>query len=143
MYPSPSLEPTMRQSRPPVRFSQEEFVAKAQKTELCPSEGQSTKNSGIVRLPEMGVHQSRIPKAGFGLFFREEVRKGQILTVYRRKIISEKKAKELKKKVAPFYFIHHLHLFCADSLLEGQSPHSRKSFKMLLPGLRANSYARL
>jgi len=115
-------------------------VAKAQKTELCPSEGQSTKNSGIVRLPEMGVHQSRIPKAGFGLFIREEVR---ILTVYRRKIISEKKAKELKKKVAPFYFIHHLHLFCADSLLEGQSPHSRKSFKMLLPGLRANSYARL
>jgi len=97
----------MRQSRPPVRFSQEEFVAKAQKTELHPSEGQSTKNSRIVRLPEMGVRQSKIPKAGFGLFIREKVRKGQILTAYRRKVISEKKAKELKKKVALFYFIYH------------------------------------
>ena len=97
----------MRQSRPPVRFSQEEFVAKAKKTELHHSEGQSTKNSRIVRLPEIGVRQSKIPKAGFGLFIREKVRKGQILTAYRRKVISEKKAKELKKKVAPFYFIYH------------------------------------
>ena len=91
MFPFPSLEPTMRQSRPPVRFSQEEFVAKAQKTELHPSEGQSTKNSGIDRLPEIKVRQSRIPKAGFGLFIREKVRKGQILTVYRQNVVSEKK----------------------------------------------------
>jgi len=52
-FPIPSLEPTMRQSRPPVRFSQGEYVAKAQKTELHPSQGQSTKISGIVRLPEI------------------------------------------------------------------------------------------
>ena len=96
---------TMRISRPPARFSQEEFVAKPRRIQLFPSEGEPAKYAGILRLPELAIRRSRIPKAGNGLFLNEKVRQGQVFAVYRRKIISEKHAKELKKKVAQLFTV--------------------------------------
>ena len=97
-------EPTMRVSRPPARLLQEVHVVLPRKIQLYPSEGQQKKYSREIRLPELAIQQSRIPKAGQGLFLREKVRKGQpiALRLYRRKIVSEAMAKKLKAMVIQF-----------------------------------------
>jgi hypothetical protein len=51
-------------------------------------------------LPGLEVKKSGIAKAGFGLFLRENVRAGQAITKYCRKIISEATANRMKKKVS-------------------------------------------
>jgi len=91
----------MRISRPPPRFSPDGdvYVAKPRRIRLFPDEGDPAKFTKEIRLPELSVRWSKIPKAGRGLFLNEKVQSGQILTVYRRKIISERRAKELKMKV--------------------------------------------
>jgi hypothetical protein len=45
------------------------------------------------------VRESGIPKAGNGLWLAERVRKGQTITLFRQKRISEAAAKKLHKKV--------------------------------------------
>jgi len=91
----------MRISRPPPRFSPdgEEFVAKPRRIKLVPDAGDPARFSKEIRLPELSIRRSKIPKAGRGLFLNEKVRRGQVLTRYRRKIISEKRATELKLQV--------------------------------------------
>ena len=120
----PGTKKTRRQRRPPSRFGQEEFVALPSKIKLYPSQGQPKKYGlRIIRLPELGVRQSRIHKAGFGLFLRERVRKGQVIARYRRRIISEATAKKLKAKVVPcFYFPY---VFAADFKLCKGNRHIR------------------
>ena len=95
-------EPTMRVSRPPARLLQEVHVVLPRKIQLYPSDGQPKKYSREIRLPELAIQQSRIPKAGQGLFLREKVRKGQPIALYRRKIVSEAMAKKLKAMVIQF-----------------------------------------
>lgn len=94
---------SFRVSRPPARFHNEEHVSASCRIKLNPSPGQPKKYARIIRLPETGIRSSGIPKAGKGLFLREKVRKGQVLALYRRKIISETMAKKLKAKVVLFY----------------------------------------
>ena len=91
---------TMRQSRPPARFSDPVHVVLPRRNVILrPFEGQPPKYARPRRLPELAVKKSRVPGAGFGLFLHENVRKGQTLTLYSRKIISEATAKKLKKQV--------------------------------------------
>jgi hypothetical protein len=92
---------TMRISRPPPRFSPdgEVYVAKPRRIKLVPDAGDPERFSKVIRLPELSIRRSKIPKAGRGLFLNEKVRRGQVLTRYRRKIISEKRATELKLQV--------------------------------------------
>ena len=49
--------------------------------------------------------ESTIPRAGFGLFLDGNVKSGDLISVYRRKIISEAQAKKLKKKVSVSIFL--------------------------------------
>jgi hypothetical protein len=44
--------------------------------------------------------ESKIANAGVGVFLGEDVRAGQLLTVYRRNRISEARAKALRLKVS-------------------------------------------
>jgi hypothetical protein len=44
------------------------------------------------------VRKSRIPKAGYGLWLAERVRKGQTITIFCRKRISEAAAKNSIKR---------------------------------------------
>ena len=94
------LPTTMRQSKATVRFSDPEYVARPRHILLKPFQGQPRKYAKrIFRLPEVSIKKSSIPNAGFGLYIRENVRKGQIISIYRRRIISEAEAKLLKNKV--------------------------------------------
>jgi hypothetical protein len=92
---------TMRISRPPPRFSPEGevYVAKARRIKLFPDAGDPEKFSKCIRLPEISIRRSKIPNAGHGLFLNEKVQRGQVMSLYRRKFISERQAKELKRKV--------------------------------------------
>ena len=90
---------TMRISRPRFSPDGEVYVAKPRRIRLFPDEGDPAKFAKEIRLPELSVRRSKIPKAGRGLFLNEKVQSGQVLTVYRRKLISERRAKELKMKV--------------------------------------------
>jgi len=98
---------SMRISRPPPRFSPdgEEFVAKPRRIKLVPDAGDPERFSKVIRLPELSIRRSKIPKAGRGLFLNEKVQRGQVLTRYRQKIISERRAKELKLQVAQLDFL--------------------------------------
>ncbi len=89
----------MRKIKAPVRFSDPVYIISACHKKLQPFEGQPRKWRLARRYPELQVHQSRIPDAGFGLFVAEDVKAGQPITTYKRKIISESDAKKLKKKV--------------------------------------------
>jgi len=86
----------MRISRPPPRFSPEGevYVAKARLMQAI-----RKKFSKCIRLPEISIRRSKIPNAGHGLFLNEKVQRGQVMSLYRRKFISERQAKELKRKV--------------------------------------------
>jgi hypothetical protein len=91
---------TMREIRPPVRFSDPVYVVlPRQNVVLRPFTGQPVKYARPFRLPGLAVKISGVPGAGFGLFVREKVLAGQKITLYRRKIISEATAKKLKKQV--------------------------------------------
>lgn len=90
----------MRHIKPPVRFSDPVYIISACKKKLQPFEGQPRKWRVARRYPKLVVHESRIPDAGFGLFVAEDVKAGQPITTYKRKIISEDEAKRLKKKVS-------------------------------------------
>jgi hypothetical protein len=94
----------MRHIKPPVRFSDPVYIISACKKKLQPFEGQPRKWRQARRYPELAVQQSRIPYAGFGLFVAEDVKAGQPITTYKRKIISEREAKKLKDKVWIIYF---------------------------------------
>ena len=91
---------TMRESRPPVRFSDPVHVVLPRRNVvLKPFVGQPRKYAGPRRLPGLEVKISRIRGAGLGLFLREKVHAGQTITLYRRKIISEATARKLKEQV--------------------------------------------
>jgi hypothetical protein len=92
---------TWRNGRPPVLFSDPvHIVLPRHGVVLHPFEGQPRKYTAPLRLPGLEVKKSGIAKAGFGLFLRENVRAGQAITKYCRKIISEATANRMKKKVS-------------------------------------------
>jgi hypothetical protein len=94
----------MRHIKQPVRFSDPVYIMSACKKKQQPFEGQPRKRRQARRYPEIIAQQSRIPYAGFGLFVAEDVKAGQPITTYKRKIISEREAKKLKEKVWIMYF---------------------------------------
>jgi hypothetical protein len=55
-------------------------------------------------MPEVAIQLSSIPNSGYGLVLREDVREGQVITIYARNIISESTAAILKAKVRPIHF---------------------------------------
>ena len=65
-----------------------------------PFEGQLRKWKLVRRFPRLEVRYSSILNAGFGLFVAEDVKAGQPIATYRRKIVSEAMAKKLKRKVS-------------------------------------------
>jgi len=92
---------TWRNGRLPVFFCDPvHIVLPCHGVVLHPFEGQPRKYAAPFRLPGLEVRKSGIDKAGFGLFLRENVRAGQAISKYRRKIISEATAKRLQKKVS-------------------------------------------
>lgn len=91
---------TWRNGRPPVLFSNPVHVVLPRRGVLLhPFEGQPRKYATPRRLPGLEVKKSGISNAGFGLFLLENVRAGQTISIYRRKIISEGSAKKRKQKV--------------------------------------------
>ena len=94
------LMATWRNGRPPVRLDDPvHVVLPRHNVVLYPFKGQPRKYAEPRRLPRCEVRKSRIPKAGYGLWLAERVRKGQTITIFRRKRISEAAAKKLHKKV--------------------------------------------
>lgn len=91
--------PTMRVCYPPVRFGDPQFVVPARRVELKPFEGQKRKYTGTIRFPQLIVKKSTICNAGNGVFLCEDVRAGQVLSMYPKNIVSEKEAKKRKGKV--------------------------------------------
>ena len=96
--------PTMRVIYPPVRFDDPQFVVPARRIELKPFEGQKRKYSGTIRFPQLMIKTSTICNAGYGVFLGEDVRAGQVLSMYPKNIISEKEAKKRKGKVSIEYY---------------------------------------
>ena len=91
---------TMRQSRPPARYPDPVHIVMPRRNVILrPFQGQPPKYGRPRRLPLLSVRKSGIPGAEFGLFLLENVRAGQTITLYRRKIISEATAEKLKKQV--------------------------------------------
>ena len=91
---------TWRNGRPPVRFDEPvHVVLPRHNVVLFPFAGQPRKYAEPPRLPGCQVRESGIPKAGNGLWLAERVRKGQTITLFRQKRISEAAAKKLHKKV--------------------------------------------
>jgi len=90
----------MRTINPPVRFANPIYYVKACKKKMEPFEGQPRKWKLVRRFPRLEVRLSSIPNAGFGLFVAEDVKAGQPIATYRRKIVSEAMAKKLKRKVS-------------------------------------------
>ena len=94
------LMATWRNGRPPVRFDDPvHVVLPRHNVVLYPFKGQPRKYAEPRRLPGCEVKKSGIPKAGNGLWLAERVRKGQTITIFRRKRISEAAAKKLQRKV--------------------------------------------
>ncbi len=93
----------MRSIKPPVRFANPIYYVNACKKRMMPFEGQPRKWKLVRRFPRLEVRLSSIPNAGFGLFVAEDVKVGQPIATYRRRIVSEAMAKELKKKVSNVY----------------------------------------
>ena len=88
-----------RVSNPPVRYPCPVHFVESRRVVLKPFQGQPRIFKKAIRLPRLIIQQSRIPKAGFGLFLAERVRAGQPLTKYSTKRISEAYAIFLKMKV--------------------------------------------
>jgi hypothetical protein len=109
----------MRESRPPVRFSDPVHVVLARRNiVLVPFEGQPRKYAIPRRLPALAVKISGVRRAGYGLFLREKVKAGQSITLYRRKIISEATAKKLKDKA--YFCQYHFVIYIFNDLFLGQ-----------------------
>ncbi len=69
---------TMREIRPPVRFSDPVYVVlPRQNVVLRPFTGKPVNYARPFRLPGLAVKISGVPRAGFGLFVREKVLAGQ------------------------------------------------------------------
>jgi len=83
-----------------------------------PFEGQPRKWKLAHRFPRLEVRYSCIPNAGFGLFVAEDVKAGQPIATYRRKIVSEAMAKKLKKKVSNLYDRNVISYYTSLMLLE-------------------------
>jgi len=83
----------------PIRFT----MLKRAKNKMEPFEGQPRKWKLVRRFPRLEVRYSSILNAGFGLFVAEDVKAGQPIATYRRKIVSEAMAKKLKRKVSNVY----------------------------------------
>jgi hypothetical protein len=91
---------TWRNGHPPVRFDDPvHHVLPRHNFVLHPFSGQPKKYRAPRRLPGCQVRESGIPRAGNGLWTAERVRKGETITIFRRKRISEAAAKKLQKKV--------------------------------------------
>ena len=91
---------TWRNGRPPVRLDDPvHHVLPLHNFVLLPFPGQPRKYRARRRLPGLQVRKSGIRGAGNGLWLAERVRKGQTITIFRRKRISEAAAKKLQKKV--------------------------------------------
>ena len=91
---------TWRNGHPPVRFDEPVYhVLPRHNFVLHPFSGQPRKYRAPRRLPGCEVRESGIPRAGNGLWTAERVRKGETITIFRRKRISEAAAKKLQKKV--------------------------------------------
>ena len=89
-----------RNGHPPVRFDDPvHHVLPRHRFVLSPFPGQPRKYKEPRRLPGLQVRKSSIRGAGNGLWLAERVRKGQTITIFRRKRISEAAAKKLQKKV--------------------------------------------
>jgi len=95
----------MRVSKAPVRFIAPVHKVRRRKTRLQPFPGDPRKYFDDLQLPDCEVRESTIPRAGFGLFLDGNVKSGDPISVYRRKIISEVQAKKLKKKVSVSIFL--------------------------------------
>ena len=80
----------------PIRFT----MFMHAKKRVMPFEGQPRKWKLVRRFPRLEVRLSSIPNAGFGLFVAEDVKAGQPIATYRRRIVSEAMAKKLKKEVS-------------------------------------------
>ena len=93
----------MRSIKPPVRFANPIYYVHACKKRMMPFEGQPRKWKLVRRFPRLEVRLSSIPNAGFGLFVAEDVKAGQPIATYRRRIVSEAMAKKLKNKVSNVY----------------------------------------
>jgi hypothetical protein len=94
------LMATWRNACPPVRFDDPVYhVLPKHNFVLHPFSGQPKKYREPRRLPGCEVRESGIPRAGNGLWTAERVRKGQTITIFRRRRISETAAKKLQKKV--------------------------------------------
>ena len=90
---------TWRNGRPPIRFADPVYVVLPRPVVLSPFKGQPKSYADPRRLPRLEVRKSSIPKAGNGVWLAEGVRKGQTITIYRRRKISEATASKLKKQV--------------------------------------------
>lgn len=95
---------TVRVSFSPVRYLDPVFVARSRRIALKPHEGQPQRFAGVFRMPEVAVQLSGIPNSGYGLVLREDVREGQMITIYARNIISESTAAILKAKVRSYIY---------------------------------------
>jgi hypothetical protein len=95
-----SLWASLRERLPPFRFSDPVYeVLPRQNVVLRPFEGQPRNWASPRRLPGLAVRNSSVRGAGYGIFLREKVNAGQVITLYRRKIISESTAKVLREQV--------------------------------------------
>ena len=83
----------------PVLYADPQYAASRREIELYPFPGEPSKYAGSFFLPDLVLKPSGIPNAGYGLFLLEDVYPGQVLTMYSKIIISEKRAKILKKQV--------------------------------------------
>ena len=89
-----------RKGHPPVRLDDPvHYVFPLPEFQLCPFQGQPRKYRAPRRLPGLQVRKSGIRRAGNGLWTAERVLKGQTITIFRRKRISEAAAKKLQRKV--------------------------------------------
>ena len=94
----------MRKMKQTVLMSNPIHIVDPCKVQLQPFEGQPRKYRKQIRFPRLAVYKSRIPNAGLGLFLCENVKKGDTIAKYPRKIVSEAAAKKLKKKVFDCHF---------------------------------------
>ena len=86
------LPTTMRVSKPTVRYLDPEYVARPRHILLKPFQGQPKKYAKrVYRLPEVSIKKSSIPNAGFGLYIRENVSKGQPISIYRRSAVDRRR----------------------------------------------------
>jgi len=90
----------MRSIKPPVCFIEPVHKVFRRKILLKPFQGQPRKYKVERRLPALEVRESTIRRAGMGVFLDQDVKEGDTITVYRQKVISESRAKQLKKKVS-------------------------------------------